>query len=120
MANVNGEQGYILVLACNRMHNPPQDAPDIVQSHDLTGADSADLVSAEVIVVDEGNAQYGVASHIAAMIAERAFYSLDAPVRCIAARNVPIPFSPVLEDQTVPTVELVADAVRRPVRGEEI
>jgi hypothetical protein len=32
---------------------------------------------------------------------------------------VPIPFSPVLEDQTVPTVELVADAVRRAVRGEE-
>jgi pyruvate/2-oxoglutarate/acetoin dehydrogenase E1 component len=72
----------------------------------------------ERVFVVEGSTQYGLASHIAAVIAEQAVYSLDVPGRC-AARNVPIPCSPVLEDQTVPTVELVADAVRRAVRGEE-
>ena len=47
------------------------------------------------------------------------FVPSDDPVRCIAARNVPTPFSPLLEDQTVPTVESVADATRRAARGEE-
>ena len=89
----------------------PLDVDTLVASAEKTG---------RVLVVDEGYAQYGVASHIAAVIGEHAFYSLDTPVRRIAARDVPIPFSPVLEDQTVPTVELVADAARRAVRGEEL
>jgi pyruvate dehydrogenase E1 component beta subunit len=89
----------------------PLDVNTLVTSAEKTG---------RVLVVDEGYAQYGVASHIAAVIGEHAFYSLDTPVRRIAARDVPIPFSPVLEDQTVPTVELVADAARRAVRGEEL
>ena len=42
------------------------------------------------------------------MIAERAFHHLDAPVRRLGALDVPVPFSPPLEDETVPTPELVA------------
>ena len=37
------------------------------------------------------------------MIADGAFYYLDAPVKRMGAMDVPVPFSPVLEDQTVPT-----------------
>ena len=40
-------------------------------------------------------------------LGEEAFYDLDAPVRRQCARDVPIPFSPVLEDVTVPTAETV-------------
>ncbi len=65
-----------------------------------------------VIVVDEGYEQYGVTAEIASVIAEGAFDYLDAPVRRMGAMNVPVPFSPVLEDQTVPTAEAVADAAR--------
>jgi pyruvate/2-oxoglutarate/acetoin dehydrogenase E1 component len=36
------------------------------------------------------------------VIAEGAFYDLDGPVRRIGARHVPVPFSPALEDATVP------------------
>ncbi len=65
-----------------------------------------------VIVIDEGHLQYGVASHIAAEITEHAFFDLDQPVRRIAARDVPVPFSPVLEDLTVPSHDqVVAEAV---------
>lgn len=46
-------------------------------------------------------------------------YALASHVGRITARDVPIPFEPVLEDQTVPTIEPVADAARRAVRGEE-
>jgi pyruvate dehydrogenase E1 component beta subunit len=64
------------------------------------------------VVVDEGHRSYGVTAEIAAMIAEEAFYYLDAPVRRLGARDVPIPFSPPLEDVTVPTPEAIAATVR--------
>jgi pyruvate dehydrogenase E1 component beta subunit len=59
--------------------------------------------TSRAIVVDEGYEQYGVTGEIASIIADGAFFYLDAPVKRIGAMNVPIPFSPVLEDQTVPT-----------------
>jgi acetoin:2,6-dichlorophenolindophenol oxidoreductase subunit beta len=55
------------------------------------------------IVVDEGYYRYGVTGEIASVIAEGAFYDLDGPVRRLGARHVPVPFSPPLEDVTVPT-----------------
>jgi acetoin:2,6-dichlorophenolindophenol oxidoreductase subunit beta len=60
------------------------------------------------IVVDEGYERYGVTAEIASVIADGAFYYLDAPVKRLGAMDVPVPFSPVLEDQTVPTAETVA------------
>jgi pyruvate dehydrogenase E1 component beta subunit len=63
------------------------------------------------IVVDEGYHRYGITGEIASVIAEGAFYDLDSPVRRLGARHVPVPFSPPLEDVTVPTEhELVAMA----------
>ncbi len=55
------------------------------------------------IVVDEGYYRYGITGEIASVIAEGAFYDLDGPVRRLGARHVPVPFSPPLEDATVPT-----------------
>src|SRR2546430_11330808 len=60
------------------------------------------------IVVDEGYERYGVTAEIASVIADGAFYYLDAPGKRMGAIDVPVPFSPVLEDQTVPTPESVA------------
>jgi pyruvate dehydrogenase E1 component beta subunit len=59
--------------------------------------------TSRAIVVDEGYERYGVTAELAAIIAEGAFYYLDAPVKRMGAMDVPVPFSPVLEDQTVPT-----------------
>ena len=64
--------------------------------------DSAKKTS-RVIVVDEGYGRYGVTAEIASVIAEGAFFDLEAPVKRIGAMHVPIPFSPPLEDATVPT-----------------
>jgi pyruvate/2-oxoglutarate/acetoin dehydrogenase E1 component len=55
------------------------------------------------IVMDEGYGRYGVGAELAAVIQEGAFYDLDGPVRRLCAMHVPIPFSPPLEDATVPT-----------------
>ena len=54
-------------------------------------------------MVDEGYERYGVTAEIASVIADGAFYYLDAPVKRMGAMDVPVPFSPVLEDLTVPT-----------------
>jgi acetoin:2,6-dichlorophenolindophenol oxidoreductase subunit beta len=63
--------------------------------------------TSRAIVIDEGYEQYGTTAEIASVIADGAFYYLDAPVKRMGAMNVPIPFSPALEDLTVPTTEQV-------------
>jgi pyruvate/2-oxoglutarate/acetoin dehydrogenase E1 component len=73
--------------------------------------DSAQKTS-RVIVIDEGYQSYGVTAEIASVIADGAFYYLDAPVKRMGAMDVPVPFSPVLEDQTVPTPESVTEMAK--------
>ncbi|HEX6796877.1 MAG TPA: alpha-ketoacid dehydrogenase subunit beta [Ktedonobacterales bacterium] len=68
--------------------------------------------TSRAIVVDEGYERYGVTAELAAVIAEGAFYSLDAPVKRMGAMDVPVPFSPVLEDQTVPTPQSVTEMAK--------
>ncbi len=81
----------------------PLDVETLVASARKTG---------RVIVVDEGHRAYGVTGEIASAISEGAFYQLDAPVQRMGALDVPVPFSPVLEDQTVPTPAAVAQRAR--------
>lgn len=64
--------------------------------------------TSRAIVIDEGYERYGVTAEIASVIADGAFYYLDAPVKRMGAMDVPIPFSPALEDLTVPTAQTVA------------
>ena len=68
--------------------------------------------TSRAIVVDEGYGRYGVTGEIASVIAEGAFYNLEAPVKRMGAMHVPIPFSPPLEDATVPTERTVFEAAR--------
>jgi pyruvate/2-oxoglutarate/acetoin dehydrogenase E1 component len=68
--------------------------------------------TSRAIVIDEGYRRYGVTAEIAAVIAEGAFHYLDAPVKRMGAMHVPIPFSPPLEDVTVPTERSVFEVAR--------
>ncbi|GHO64504.1 transketolase [Ktedonobacter sp. SOSP1-52] len=90
---------------------------EVVDPRTTVPLDSATLIdsarkTSRVIVVDEGYERYGVTAELAAVIAEGAFYYLDAPVRRMGAMNVPVPFSPVLEDLTVPTAAAVVDVAK--------
>jgi pyruvate/2-oxoglutarate/acetoin dehydrogenase E1 component len=69
--------------------------------------------TSRVIVLDEGYERYGVTAELASVIAAGAFYDLDAPVKRMGAMHVPIPFSPPLEDVTVPTEQTVFEAARK-------
>ena len=72
--------------------------------------------TSRAIVMDEGYFRYGVTAEIASVIAEGAFYHLDAPVRRLGAMHIPIPFAPPLEDMTVPTEQTVCDVARQMVK----
>ncbi len=74
--------------------------------------------TSRAIVVDEGHQNFGTTAEIAARISEKVFYHLDAPVIRMGAMDVPVPFSPALEDLTVPTPEGVAENARKIVAGE--
>jgi pyruvate dehydrogenase E1 component beta subunit len=65
-----------------------------------------------LVVIDEGPPRCGIASDIAALCADRGFDDLDAPVKRVTAPHTPVPFSPVLEDAFIPSVERVLEAVR--------
>jgi pyruvate/2-oxoglutarate/acetoin dehydrogenase E1 component len=81
----------------------PLDEKTIVESAKKTS---------RAIVIDEGYERYGVTAEIASVIATGAFYNLDKPVKRMGAMHVPIPFSPPLEDVTVPTEKTVFEAAR--------
>ncbi len=85
---------------------------EVVDPRTLVPLDKETLIASakktsRVIIVDEGYEQYGVTAEMASVIADGAFYYLDAPVKRLGAMNVPIPFSPALEDLTIPNGERI-------------
>jgi acetoin:2,6-dichlorophenolindophenol oxidoreductase subunit beta len=91
---------------------------EVVDPRTLWPLDEKTLIDSAVktsrcIVIDEGYGRYGVTAEIAAVVSEGAFFSLDGPVLRMGAMHVPIPFSPPLEDATVPTERGVFEAARR-------
>ncbi len=81
----------------------PLDTETLVQSAQKTS---------RALVLDEGYRQYGVTGEIASVIADGAFYYLDAPVKRIGAMNVPVPFSPAMEDLTIPSSDYVVETAK--------
>jgi len=81
----------------------PLDKQTLIESAKKTG---------RAIVLDEGYERYGVTAELASVIAEGAFYYLDAPVKRMGAMDVPVPFSPVLEDLTVASPDQVTQMAK--------
>ena len=66
----------------------------------------------KVVIVDEANATCAAGAQVAALIAEKGFEDLDGPVMRVASPDVPIPFSPPLEQAVLPQVDQVKEACR--------
>jgi 2-oxoisovalerate dehydrogenase E1 component beta subunit len=66
----------------------------------------------KVVVVDEANFTCAAGAQVAALIAERGFEDLDGPVVRVATPDVPIPFSPPLEQAVLPSVDRIREACR--------
>src|SRR5246500_4575822 len=66
----------------------------------------------KVAIVDEANSTCAAGAQVAAVIAERGFEDLDGPVVRVPSPDVPIPFSPPLEQAVLPGVDRVREACR--------
>ncbi len=105
---------YVALAAADLLERAGLSA-EVIDPRTTTPLDERTLIDSaaktgRVIVIDEGYQRYGVTAEIASVISAGAFYHLDAPVKRMGAMDVPIPFSPALEDLTVPTPERVAEA----------
>lgn len=91
---------------------------EVIDPRTLMPLDEETLVNSakktsRCIVIDEGYQRFGVTAEIAAVVSQKAFYYLDAPVYRLGAMDVPIPFSPILEDQTIPNAAAVVGVARQ-------
>ncbi len=81
----------------------PFDKETILKSVKKTG---------RVVIVDEDYDRCGFASWVASIIADEAFEYLDAPIKRITTPNVPIPFSPPLEQYILPDAKKIINTVK--------
>jgi pyruvate/2-oxoglutarate/acetoin dehydrogenase E1 component len=68
--------------------------------------------TSKVVIVDEANQTCAAGAQVAAIIAEKGWEDLDGPVVRVATPDVPIPFSPPLEQAVLPQVDDVREACR--------
>ncbi len=80
----------------------PLDEAAILQSVAKTG---------RLVIADEARDRCSAASHIAALVADRGFAALAAPVKRVTVPNVPMPYAPVLEKSVYPDAQRIASAV---------
>lgn len=81
----------------------PLDEESILRSVAKTG---------RLMIVDEARDRCSAASHIAALVVERGFETLRAPIRRVTVPNVAIPFSPPLEQAVIPNAARIAAVAR--------
>ena len=81
----------------------PLDRKAILESVAKTG---------RLVAVDTAHKTCSAASEIAAIVAMEAFWSLQAPIQCLATLDVHVPFSTALEPMMYPTVETIAQAAK--------
>ena len=81
----------------------PLDKQTILTSVEKTG---------RLVIVDPAHEVCSVASEISSIVAQEAFWSLQAPIIKVASAQVNIPYSPALEPLVYPTPERVIEAVR--------
>jgi pyruvate dehydrogenase E1 component beta subunit len=81
----------------------PLDEQAILESVEKTG---------KLIVLQEAYRHCSVATDVSALVAEKGFDLLDAPIRLITAKDAPMPFAPVLENYVLPQSEDVVQEAR--------
>jgi pyruvate dehydrogenase E1 component beta subunit len=70
------------------------------------------------VIIDEGWKSGSISAEIAARLAEEAFFELDAPIKRICSREVPIPYAAHMEEAALPQVPAIVEAARSLVRPQ--
>ena len=103
LAAADGLEGKISVEVVDARSIVPLDMETILASVARTG---------RVLVVHESPTRAGIGAEIVRRIVDEAFDYLDAPPRVLAGADLPIPFSPPLEDACLPQEDTIAEAIR--------
>jgi pyruvate dehydrogenase E1 component beta subunit len=90
---------------------------EVIDLRVLRPLDTATLVESvgrtrRCVIVDEGWRSGSVSAEIAASLAEEAFFELDAPIRRLCGREVPVPFAMHMEEASLPQVPDILATVR--------
>jgi pyruvate/2-oxoglutarate/acetoin dehydrogenase E1 component len=97
--SANGVSVEVLDLRCLI----PLDAAAVLESVGRTS---------RLVIVEENPYQGGWGATVASLVADEGFELLDAPIRRVAAENVPLPFADALEEIVMPTTDKVTAAIR--------
>jgi acetoin:2,6-dichlorophenolindophenol oxidoreductase subunit beta len=130
VADVKRAGGDVTIVALSRMVHQALAAADalaregieaeVVDPRTLSPLDEEAILTSvakthRLVVVDEDNPRCSAAADIAAMVADKGFDTLDAPIKLVTAPHTPVPFSPPLEQFYVPSPEKIAQTVREVV-----
>jgi len=109
-----GAMVHVALEATDDLDGASVEVLDLRSLVPLDGAAILDSVArcSKVVIVDEANMTCAAGAQVAALIAEHGFEHLDGPVVRVATPDVPIPFSPPLEQAVLPSVERVREACR--------
>jgi len=93
---------------------------EVVDPRTLTPLDEEGIIASvkkthRLVIVHEAVKRGGPGGEIAAVVAERAFDYLDAPIKRVTAPFTPVPFSPALESEFIPNEAKIVAAVREVV-----
>ncbi|AWT51534.1 alpha-ketoacid dehydrogenase subunit beta [Mycolicibacterium smegmatis] len=130
VANYTREGTDVTVIALSAMVNVANDAADalaaegisveVVDPRSVSPLDEESILESvastgRAVIVDESAARCGFGHDVAALITTKAFWSLKAPIELVTPPHTPVPFSPALEKEWLPSVGRVEDAIRRAV-----
>jgi pyruvate dehydrogenase E1 component beta subunit len=93
---------------------------EVVDPRTLTPLDRTSIIrsvkkTGRLVIVSEDCKTAGVSAEIAAVVAEEALDYLDAPIKRIAEPDIPVPFSPTLEQYVIPSEKTIVKAVKEVV-----
>ena len=127
-ANLTREGDDVTIVAIGRMVGFANQAADALESEGVTcnvvdprttsPLDEETILecveeTGRLVVVDESSPRCNMASDISALVSERAFGALKAPIVRVTPPHTPVPFAPELEDAFIPSPDKIAAAVRQ-------
>ena len=119
-----GRQVNLCLRAANTLEEEDGVSAEVIDLRSIRPFDEDTLVQSvekthRAVTVQEQWRWFGVASEVAAIIQERAFDSLDAPVERVSGAEVPAPYARNLELEAFPSEKQVTNAARRALYIEE-
>jgi len=126
-ADIKREGTDVTIVAISRMVHQALAAADeleadgisaeIVDPRTLSPLDEETILNSvakthRLVIVDEDNPRCSAATDIAALVADKAFTELDAPIKLVTAPHTPVPFSPPLELFYIPSPERIVATVQ--------